>query len=130
LEQGLIPALEEYVANWSRQNDIEVEFIFPEDGTLPIEVEQALFRVTQEALSNVTRHSEAVKVELQLHREDSEVVLIISDNGKGFALSAAEDHGMGLNSMRERVQSLGGNLIVESEPGQGTRLTARCQISK
>jgi NarL family two-component system sensor histidine kinase LiaS len=130
LEQGLIPALEEYMADWSRQNDIEVEFIFPEDGTLPIEVEQALFRVTQEALSNVTRHSEAVKVELQLHREDSEVVLIISDNGKGFDLSAAEDHGMGLNSMRERVQSLGGNLIVESEPGQGTRLTARSQISK
>jgi NarL family two-component system sensor histidine kinase LiaS len=130
LEQGLIPALEEYMADWSRQNDIEVEFIVPEDGTLPIEVEQALFRVTQEALSNVTRHSEAVKVELQLHREDSEVVLIISDNGKGFDLSAAEDHGMGLNSMRERVQSLGGNLIVESEPGQGTRLTARSQISK
>jgi signal transduction histidine kinase len=81
-------------------------------------------------LSNVTRHSEAVKVELQLHRENKEVVLIISDNGKGFDLSAAEDQGMGLNSMRERLQSLGGNLIVVSEPGQGTRLTARCQISK
>lgn len=130
LEQGLIPALEEYVADWSRQNDMEVKISVAEEDTLPMEVEQALFRVTQEALSNVTRHSEAVKVELQLHRENNEVVLIISDNGKGFDLSAAEDQGMGLNSMRERLQSLGGNLIVESEPGQGTRLTARCQISK
>jgi NarL family two-component system sensor histidine kinase LiaS len=130
LEQGLIPALEEYVADWSRQNDMEVKISVAEEDTLPMEVEQALFRVTQEALSNVSRHSEAVKVELQLHRENKEVVLIISDNGKGFDLSAAEDQGMGLNSMRERLQSLGGNLIVVSEPGQGTRLTARCQISK
>ena len=129
-EKGLIPALEEYVADWSRQNDTEVEIIVPENGTLPIEVEQALFRVTQEALSNVTRHSEATKVEIQLYREDTEVVLIISDYGKGFDISTVKDQGMGLHSMRERMQALGGSLIIESEPGQGTRITARCLISE
>jgi NarL family two-component system sensor histidine kinase LiaS len=130
LEQGLIPALEEYVADWSRQNDTEVEISVNEEGILPMEVEQALFRVTQEALSNVTRHSIAMKVEIQLHREDNEVILTISDNGKGFDLEAAEDQGMGLNSMHERMGALGGSFVVESEMGQGTRLTARCQISK
>lgn len=130
LEQDFIPALEEFVADWSRQNDMEVEITVAEEGTLPMDVEQALFRVTQEALSNVTRHSEAMKVEILLHCEENEVFLTISDNGKGFDISAAEDQGMGLHSMRERMQALGGSLVVESEPGKGTRLTARCLISK
>ena len=128
--RGLIPVLEEYVADWSRQNDMEVEIAVAEEGTLPMDVEQALFRVTQEALSNVTRHSEAMKVEIQLRWEENEVFLNISDNGKGFDISAAEDQGMGLHSMRERMGALGGSLVVESEPGKGTRLTACCQISK
>jgi NarL family two-component system sensor histidine kinase LiaS len=128
--RGLIPALEEYVADWSRQNDMEVEIAVAEEGTLPMDVEQALFRVTQEALSNVTRHSEAMKVEIQLHWEENEVFLTISDTGQGFDISAAEDQGMGLQSMRERMQALPGSLVVESEPGKGTRVTARCQISK
>jgi NarL family two-component system sensor histidine kinase LiaS len=71
-----------------------------------------------------------MKVEIQLHWEENEVTLTISDNGKGFDISAVEDQGMGLHSMRERMQALGGSLVVESEPGTGTRLTARCQISK
>ena len=129
-EKGLIPVLEEYVADWARQNDMEIEILVPEDGTLPIEVEQALFRVTQEALSNITRHSDAMKVEIKLRREDNEIILTISDNGKGFDISAAEDQGMGLDSMRERMAALGGSLIVESELGQGTCITARCQISE
>ncbi len=127
---GLIPALEVYVVDWSRQSDVQVEITATEEDTLPMDVEQALFRITQEALANVSRHSEAMKVEIQLHWEENEVFLTISDNGKGFDISAAEDQGMGLHSMRERMQALGGSLVVESEPGTGTRLTARCQISK
>jgi len=127
---GLIPALEVYVVDWSRQSDVQVEITATEKDTLPMDVEQALFRITQEALANVSRHSEAMKVEIQLHWEENEVFLTISDNGKGFDISAAEDQGMGLHSMRERMQALGGSLVVESEPGTGTRLTARCQISK
>jgi NarL family two-component system sensor histidine kinase LiaS len=129
-EKGLTTVLEEYVADWARQNDMEIEILFPEDGTLPIEVEQALFRVTQEALSNVTRHSEATKVEIQLYREDTEVVLIISDNGKGFDISTVKDQGIGLDSMRERMQALSGSFVVESEVGQGARISARCLIAK
>ena len=128
--RGLIPALEVYVVDWSRQSDVQVKITTTEEDTLPMDVEQALFRITQEALANVSRHSEAMKVEIQLHWEENEVFLTISDNGKGFDISAAEDQGMGLHSMRERMQALGGSLVVESEPGTGTRLTARCQISK
>jgi NarL family two-component system sensor histidine kinase LiaS len=129
-DKGLIPAIEEYVADWARQSDIEIEVNVPEDETLPMEVEQALFRVAQEALSNITRHSEATKVKIKLHCANNEIVLSISDNGRGFDKVDAGDQGMGLQSMRERIKSLNGSLTIESEPGQGTRITARCKTSE
>lgn len=129
-DRGLIPAFEEYFSGWSRQSNIEVSFSAAGEGSLPPSLEQVLFRVTQEALSNTSRHSEASRVEIQLDWDDEEVFLKISDNGIGFDLHAAEDRGMGLRSMRERVESVGGNFVIESGPGQGTVLTVRCALDE
>ena len=92
---------------------------------LPVGLEPALFRVTQEALSNVARHSEADQVEVELTRQEDDLVLTISDDGRGFDSAAQESRGFGLQSMQERVEALGGQLLVQSEPGQGTKIQAR-----
>ena len=122
--KGLIPVLEEYVTDWSRQNQIAAEVYAQVEFSLPQEVEEALFRVIQEALSNVSRHSDASKVEIRLSGENNLVVLTIADNGKGFDMPADSGMGMGLHSMRERMEALGGELRVDSKPGQGTQISA------
>jgi NarL family two-component system sensor histidine kinase LiaS len=128
--RDLTHALREHVADWSRQNKISADIDIQEDISLPLEVEQTLFRITQEALSNIARHSEATHIKIQLSGEENQVILAISDNGKGFETTAADGKGVGLRSMRERIEALGGSLLVESTSGEGTRLIARCQTNK
>lgn len=127
--KGLTQALKELVAGWSRQNKIAAEISMQGERALPLEVEQAMFRVAQEALSNVARHSEATHIEAHLAWENNEVSITISDNGKGFDIDAVEGKGVGLRSMRERMEALGGSLSLERSPGRGMRLVARCQIT-
>lgn len=123
-------ALRECVEDWSRQNMIPAEVSLEEGLKLPLEVEQTLFRITQEALSNITKHSAATKIEVHLYEEKDNVMLVISDNGKGFDIEAAAGKGVGLRSMRERIESLDGSLLVESTIGEGTRLIAKCQVNE
>ncbi len=127
--RGLIQALKSYVADWSRQNDVASEIIILGEPHLPMEIEQTLFRVTQEALANVARHSEATIVEVQVSGEDDDTSITISDNGKGFDVRSAYGKGIGLHSMRERMEALGGELVVDSEPGQGTRISAIYKVT-
>jgi signal transduction histidine kinase len=84
-----------------------------------------LFRVTQEALANVNRHSQATSVKIELSTINSEIVLIITDDGIGFNYPEVSEKGMGLTSMWERMQSVGGQLKIESQPGGGTQITAK-----
>jgi len=121
---GFIPALEEYALGWSQQTAVELELDVADIPDLDGEVEQALFRVTQEALANVSRHSQAKSVNIQLLRENSEILLSIRDNGIGFEVIQASDKGMGLPNMHERMLSVGGKLDIKSEPGKGTRILA------
>ena len=83
-------------------------------------------RIAQEALSNVARHSQANTVEVLLSQVGGEMRLAISDNGQGFD-GSAEGRGLGLRSMRERVQALGGDVEVTSAAGQGTTVLAHCE---
>ena len=76
----------------------------------------------------MAKHGEASHAELTLSCSGDHVVLEISDDGRGFVLPAAGSQGMGLRSTRERVEALGGDLTVESTPGEGTRVTARCGL--
>jgi PAS domain S-box-containing protein len=98
-------------------------------GRLPTEVETALFRVTQEALTNVRKHAPAARVKIALRRSNTGVELQVRDWGPGFDPEKATDGGgpgerLGLSSMRERVALLGGNLEVRSKPGEGTEVVA------
>jgi len=128
--KGLALAITEQVDDWSRLNRIRAKVDVPRVCNLPKELEQAFFRVTQEALANIARHSQATSIEVDLACEPGEVMLTIADNGVGFNLATAEGRGVGLNSMRERIETLGGDFYIESKLGDGSRLTACCQIEE
>jgi signal transduction histidine kinase len=87
---------------------------------LPLEVEQALYRIAQEALANVARHSRARRVDVSLAYNPDSVQLSVADDGCGFEVNTK--HGMGLRSIRERVSSIHGTVQIQSAPGHGTRL--------
>lgn len=123
-EQGLSEALLEAAKLLERQNNIHTVCHLPEEmEPLPAEVEQALFRVAQEALANAARHSSATEVTLTLNQSPTLVELEILDNGAGFD-PTRPSRGLGLRSMLERIQSLGGTLTITSHPG------ATCVIAK
>jgi two-component system, NarL family, sensor histidine kinase LiaS len=127
-DKGLAVALREYVARWWRQTGIEATVAIQEERALEPEVEEALFRVAQEALANAAKHSRARRVQVSLSYPAAAVLLEVTDDGCGFAPPPPAGRGMGLRSMRERVEALGGELTIDSNPGEGTRVTARCQI--
>jgi signal transduction histidine kinase len=120
--RGLAGALEEYLSTWQRNTGIQAQFETRGSGQLPPEYEQALFRIAQEGLANIAKHSRAREARLTLEFENSQVSLEISDDGCGFDMRQPAK-GLGLQSMRERAQALGGELRLQSG-SQGTRLTA------
>jgi NarL family two-component system sensor histidine kinase LiaS len=128
--KGLALAITEQVDDWSRLNRVRAKVDISRVCNLPKELEQALIRVTQEALANIARHSQATSIEVDLACNSGEVVLTIADNGVGFNPATVKGRGVGLHSMRERIETLGGDFYIESKPGDGTRLTACCQIEE
>jgi NarL family two-component system sensor histidine kinase LiaS len=123
-DRPLGPALQTYVTTWSRQTGIAAETAVELDGILPPAVEETLFRVAQEALSNVARHSGASRVAVRLVGHDGTVTLAVADDGRGLDLATAA-RGVGLESMRERAQAAGGELILVTGPGGGTTVEVR-----
>jgi signal transduction histidine kinase len=126
--QTLSAALQGHLAEWSRQNEIEVVSNIEDNLSVPLPVEQALFRVAQESLANVARHSKATRVSVTLANENDEVKLIVEDNGTGFDPDNAVK-GVGLDSMSERLEAVGGHLEVSSRKTKGTCLTATVRRS-
>jgi signal transduction histidine kinase len=95
----------------------------PEELALPPEIEREVYYVLREGLTNVTRHSHASKVEIQLTQSDSRLEARLNDNGVGFRPDPQNSgEGLGLAGMKRRIEEIGGELAVESSPGQGTRL--------
>ncbi|UCC64437.1 MAG: response regulator [Anaerolineae bacterium] len=124
-ELGLLPALREHLARCQREHSLAVEFTADEGERFPAAVETALFRIVQEAVNNVLRHAQAQHVSVALTRETDHVGLCVADDGQGFnAQFAHSGRHIGLWSMRERVEQLGGQFEVRSTPGQGTTVTA------
>jgi two-component system, NarL family, sensor histidine kinase LiaS len=124
--QGLARALQTYLETWSRQSNIAATFHVQNETRVSAELEQSLYRVAQEALANVARHSQATTVNLLLAYAREHLTLTLTDNGIGFDVNAAR--GFGLNSMKERLNALGGALSVSSASGQGT--TVRAQVPR
>lgn len=119
-------ALRDELTRWSRQNGIAASEELATVPQLAKNQEEELLRVVQEALANVARHSQATQVRLTLTKEDQHVVLTIADNGRGFDPATLSGQGVGLPSMRERLEEIGGTLLVQSQPGKGTRIVASC----
>ncbi len=120
--QGLVGAVHSYAADWSKHNDITLEVRVEDERPLSSDTEQTLFRILQEALANIARHSQAESAEISLIFEKTDVTCAISDNGVGFVLEDNHD-GFGLRSMKERVNILGGTWKIESAEGKGTSIT-------
>lgn len=125
-EKGLISTLREHIFEWENRNDTTVQLVTRNERRLHLEVEQALYRITQEALANVARHSRARRVDMSLMYNGDSVQLSIADDGCGFDVN--EKHGMGLRSIRERVSSIRGTMQIQSAPGHGTRLLVQVPI--
>lgn len=122
--KGLVEALRDFAADWSRRTGIVADVRVQGAQALPLPVAQIFFRVAQEALANVARHSYAETAVLHLLLAPDNITLTIQDNGQGFDPDRSSI-GVGLKSMQERMEELNGNLHVHSQPGQGTQVIAR-----
>ncbi len=122
---GLPAALERHIADYRRRHQLTIDLaISGLDQRLPPEMETALYRIVQEALTNIVRHAEARTASVLLERRDHTVRAIIEDDGRGFdpVVAAHLEGHLGLYSIRERAELLGGTLTIESEPGHGASL--------
>jgi len=122
----LATALTDLCQRWTHQTGIPVEMAIDASRIPPVEVEAAFYRVAQESLANIARHSEATQAQVTLHWESDTLVLTIADNGHGFDTAAHTAHteGIGLRSMQERLSAIGGAVLVESGT-EGTCVEAR-----
>lgn len=125
--KGLVAALRELATSWSQQTGIVANVWVDGTQSMPLMVEESLYRIAQEALSNVARHSKATLVQMALAITDEDVTLSVIDNGQGFDKMAQEHLGVGLLSMGERMKTLGGDVQVESSLGKGTCIMACCK---
>jgi signal transduction histidine kinase len=131
---GLVPALERLTSSFAEQTGIavELESRLPE-SRLPSEVETVLYRVVQEALTNVVKHAHAERVSIVLSGRDGAVAAVIEDDGRGFVRERldnelSEGDGLGLVGMRERVALVDGRFTVESAEGAGTTIAVEIPL--
>ncbi len=124
---GLVPTLQRYVRTYQDRHQLVIDFqtVGLEGVRLPSSVETALYRIAQEALTNVIRHAGASRISLLLAVRQGTVVLIVEDDGAGFDVDRlmygpVDERWLGLSGMRERAELLGGRLTIESAPGAGT----------
>ncbi|MGD8738921.1 MAG: histidine kinase [Desulfobacterales bacterium] len=128
---GLPAALEWQAEEFQKRTGMECRTSVPA-GEFDLNKEKStnLYRIVQESLTNVIRHANATKVEINLHEEDGKLVLEVVDNGKGITQAAISDSkSFGLIGIKERVHSLGGKVYIAGAPNEGTRLMVRIPIS-
>jgi signal transduction histidine kinase len=127
-DRGLVAVLGDYIAEWTHRTGIAAELRAQGERATPLDLEEAFFRVGQEALANAARHSGARHVEVALCWEGEQVRLTVADDGMGFDAAQAEGRGLGLASMRERMTALGGTLAITSTP-HGTTVAAEAPFT-
>jgi PAS domain S-box-containing protein len=126
---GLVAAIQSVCHDVSNQHEIIVEFAH--EGVpknVPVQASLCLYRITQEALHNVVKHSGAKHAAVRLSTQNNFLYLEIADQGVGFTPAGFENSGLGLVSMRERTNFLGGRFVIHSGPGLGTRLGVRIPL--
>ncbi len=132
---GLVVALKRHASDFARSFNITIDFKTRglDSERLPLAAETALFRIAQEALTNIAKHSGAKNVQFLLKQDESNIDLSIQDDGRGFDVEIAFQAGgvsnhLGIHGMRERAALLGGSVVIESKPNEGTSVYVR--ISK
>ncbi|HXF86609.1 MAG TPA: sensor histidine kinase [Anaerolineales bacterium] len=122
---GLVLAIRELAEAASRRAELRLHFHAPDSiHNLPPEVEQCIYRIAQEAISNVVEHSQARHLRVELEQKDGRFALLVADDGCGFdPAHPPEDGHFGLRGMRERAEMIGAALTVQSAPGQGTQVS-------
>ena len=127
---GLVSALERLADSFREQTGIKVDLESRlGEERLPFDIETALYRITQEALTNVVKHARAKRVSIVLTKRDGAVSAVIEDDGRGFGDDESGNDGLGLLGMRERVALVNGRLSVESSPDTGTTLSIEVPVA-
>ncbi|MGE5123293.1 MAG: triple tyrosine motif-containing protein, partial [Acidobacteriaceae bacterium] len=126
-DKGLITVLREYLYEWETRNEMHVNLAVKNERRLPLEIEQALYRISQESLANIARHSHASQVGIELNYDGDCVELMLKDDGCGFNLNQ-KPAGVGLRTMHERAIMIGGEIKIDSNPGKGTQVIVRVPI--
>lgn len=123
---GLVPAIEWLVSNFNQRSGVATTLKADEDLELREPYATAVFRIVQESLVNVGKHAAATEVNVSIEQVGDAVELVVQDNGKGFVTSAPrKPQSLGLMGLRERAQLLRGSVSIDSEPGEGTRVSVR-----
>jgi signal transduction histidine kinase len=118
-----------YATEWAHASAIGVQVDLQADDDLPLETEEILYRILQEALANVARHSAASQARVQIEQHNGEIQLSVRDDGTGFDQETAA-RGMGLHSMQERAEAAGGFTRITSQPGAGTEVRVVLPLAK
>lgn len=130
---GLLPTLQDYLAEYRTHYGLDAHLVIDGDGSVELssEVASQLLRIIQEALTNVRKHAGSSKAWIRCRQADDQICISIEDDGRGFyppeTLKGSGQH-YGLQIMRERAESVGGDLELESQPGQGTRVIVRMPL--
>jgi PAS domain S-box-containing protein len=132
-EEGLVEALRKHAAAIQGRELLPVQLVVDPEQTIPRlkpAAEEALYRISQEAVHNVVKHARATQVEIRVGTRDGNIVLEVQDNGSGFNTDSVPAGHMGLGTMRERAEALGGQYIVRSAPGEGTTITVLLPLAE
>jgi PAS domain S-box-containing protein len=123
---GLLAGLEAFCKEFAQQQEMQVDFVHGNiPRGVPADAALCMFRITQEALRNIKRHSGANRAEVRLEQQDGRLHLSVSDRGRGFnSKKPPAECGIGIHSMEERLRLLGGKLEIQSRPMEGTRIDA------
>ncbi len=124
---GLALAVRNLAESFSNRMGVQLDLQVEEDlPDYPPQIQQCIYRITQEALTNIAEHAGASQVGVSLGRENRQLKLQICDNGRGFDTEMLADDHFGLKGMRERVEMVGGDFILKSDKGSGTLITVLC----
>ena len=135
-DYGLDSALARHIQDVSKHSGLNIDYHFsssPGLDRLPGRIEISLFRITQEAITNIQRHAKASHASVVVLRQRHEITLLVEDDGQGFDASMLSEKGdkcLGLLGMRERVALLGGSVVIETIPGEGTTIRAKIPIEE
>jgi signal transduction histidine kinase len=121
---GLVPAVEFLIEGVKERTGISIRFRASVERRLPPAIEAAAYRIVQEALTNVGRHSRASEAVVQLHEDGRALRCAVRDNGAGFQVGGRPGAGLGLHGIRSRAEGLGGRVSIQSSAGGGTEIVA------